>query len=157
MKEASQVRPFVKRWRNLWLLRPGPAVFTTSKGSWLDRVNEPLSRDEKVLLTGRYNAKKLLALVNQQPAEEPLHFDPRVLEWRLAGHLCIPRPLLYAFSLAQKYGVGSDLGLVRLYLDSYPKFKDRLRGEGPYFPDPVDDEQDVLDRVEEATTRDEEP
>jgi hypothetical protein len=38
--------------------------------------------------------------------------------------------------LARKYGVGHDTGLVRLYLDTYPQFDSRVRGEGPYFIDP---------------------
>jgi hypothetical protein len=54
---------------------------------------------------------------------------------RIAGHIAMPRPSLHAFELAEAYGVGSDLGFIRLYADTYPALDDVGReggwGEGP--------------------------
>jgi hypothetical protein len=38
--------------------------------------------------------------------------------------LVLPRPLLIATMLSDKYGVCSNLGMIRLFLDPYPEFDD---------------------------------
>jgi hypothetical protein len=44
--------------------------------------------------------------------------------------------------LARRYGIGSDLGLVRLYLDTYPDHDNRLREMEWGHPALTEDEDD---------------
>lgn len=128
LKEATEIRPFIRRWRNLWLLRPGSLLHRAAPGSWYHYADAPLLWDEKAMLAGHFDAKRVLARVLQQPAEGPLRMNPDELEWKICSHLCLPGPLLSAFHLSHHYGIGHDLALVRLFLDSYPEHYNRLRG-----------------------------
>lgn len=75
----------------------------------------------KRLLTGEYDAKRVFGtFVEPKP-------NFRSVNVRIAAHLLIPSPLMFADQLSHHYGVGNDLGLVRLYLDTYPELQSRLR------------------------------
>lgn len=127
LKHAHQLRPFVRRWQAVWLLRPGTLLFRAARGSWYHQASGELLWGERALLDGRFDAKRVMARMLQQPAEEPIPFNPNERDWQLVGHLSIPGPFLTAYSLAQHYDVGHDLAMVRLFLDSYPEFNNRLR------------------------------
>jgi hypothetical protein len=129
----SELRPFVKRWRNLFLLGPSRSAFLAAKpGTWIRQAGQSFHREERALLLGEFDAKKVFALL-QRTKSDGLNFD----DWnvRIVGHLCLPAPLVQAFMLANYYGgCGHDLAMVRLYLDTWPQHRDRLRGETRSLP-----------------------
>lgn len=107
---VSDLRVHLAKWRNLWLL-----------GLNREEVPEPVSlTDDQCELI----VKWLSVPLAEQPA---LNRDPLPLEVRIWACVMAPGPLVRAFEVAHHYKVGSDLGLVRLYLDPYPELDDELR------------------------------
>ena len=152
LRNPNELRPFIRRWQNMWLLRPGNVWRTAQLGSMLYDAAAPLLWSERAMLEGHFDAQKVLAYLLQQPNEGPLRCNPDERDWQICGHLCIPGPMLHAFKVSSYFGVGHDLGLVRLYLDSYPEFIDRLRegdtvfgrNGGSYDYDPEDEDDEPL-------------
>ena len=125
---GPELRRFVRRWRNLWLLRPG-GLLGRNPGT-IASISPKLLKEEVGLLEGRYNAKRVVHyLSNPDEMEHKLH----LWDVRVAAQVMIPGPLLHSFRLANKYGVGRDLAMIRIYLDTYGI---RLeRGKGVYYGD----------------------
>jgi len=136
LTSPMQLRAFVRRWQAIWLLQAGPGY---PPGSAADETRRPLDSYTRTLLEGRYDAKRVFRFVNHKQGEELSETDSR--DFRIACCIAMPGPTLPAFFMADKYGVGSDLAMVRLYLDTYPALADVGRpftncGEG------IDEEED---------------
>jgi hypothetical protein len=111
IKTSGDLTAFLERWRTVWLLSRGP-----SEESAL------LTDAELNLLDGNYDPVRVLHFLNEND------FDPsQCMAAQQAAHIMLPRTLLRAFLLSNKYGVGPDLGMVRLYLDPYPELINELR------------------------------
>ena len=120
-KNSHQLRAFVKKWRAIWLLAPGSRMKDAPKRSIIQQARAPLSLEEKLLLTGSFDAKYILRCL---ASKDGAGIDYNSKNARIAGHLAIPCPALCASQLASHYKVGSDLGFVRLYADTYPALDD---------------------------------
>lgn len=112
VKNPSALLDLIRRWRNLWLLRPPKEV-------------TELRPEVQSLLALDFDPEKVFEWLQKKDQENlPYEEDVNV---RIMAHLALPLPLLDAFSLARHYGVGTDLGLVRLFLDPFPEHEDKLR------------------------------
>ncbi len=122
----AAIRPFVRRWRSAWLLQSG---MSGPPGTWVHWAHEPLDPYDRRLLEGDFDAKKIWAVLQSEGhgPESKGQVDLNSANTRIAAGLMIPVPLMLASQLAHDYGVGHDLGLVRLYLDTYPQHSNRLR------------------------------
>ena len=100
------------RWRNVWLLncpiRPRKLLPEEIRLLWLD-----------------FNSAEVLKWLDQKK-REGLPLEEEAV--KVMMHIAIPYPLLDASLFARRYGVGSDLGMVRMYLDPFKEFENHLRG-----------------------------
>lgn len=103
---------FVRRWRNVWLLR-------CPRDEAAD-----LPEEVQRLVSLDFDQEKVLGWLKEAKADSLPFEDIHV---RIMAHIAVPVPLLDAFQLAKHYGVGTDLGLVRLFLDGYPEHENKLR------------------------------
>lgn len=117
LQRSTQLRPFVKRWRALFLLRFGPRM----RGQ--DEAPSQANRDMLALVEGRFDAKRVInVIVNAKTI--PFNNDDH--NHRIAANILIPPALYRAFEIREHFGVGHDLGMVRLYLDSWPQLDHTL-------------------------------
>jgi hypothetical protein len=109
----EELLDFVRRWRNLWLLRCPR------------REPEEVQPELQSLLALDFDPEKVFDwLQKKKQPNVPYTEDVNV---RIMCHLALPIGLLEAFQLANHYQVGTDLGLVRLFLDGYPEHDQKLR------------------------------
>lgn len=120
-QNSHQLRNFVKKWRAMWLLAPGSRMPNAQANSVIQKARLPPTLEEKLLLTGSYDGKYVLRVL---ASEDGAGIDYNCKNARIAGCLAIPSPALHASMLASAYGVCSDLGFVRLYMDTYPGLDD---------------------------------
>jgi len=103
---------FIRRWRNLWLLCP-------------PEETKELAPEVRSLLALDFDPERVFEWLQKKDRDDiPYTTDVHV---RIMAHLALPHPLLDAFELAKHYEVGTDLGLVRLFLDPFPEHEDKLR------------------------------
>lgn len=113
VSSAEDLTKFVERWRNIFLLQRGP------------EDTDPLSEEEGAIVTGKFDAAAVAALLPRK-GENDLDFtDTNV---KIMAMIAAPITLLMAVLFAKHYGVGTDLGLVRLYLDPFPELENEMRG-----------------------------
>ena len=112
VQSAEELVAFVRRWRNVWLLRCP-----------LDEERE-LPPELQDLLALDFDAE---AVFNGLKKKDTTDLPFEDLAVRIMAHIAIPVTLLDAYTLADHYGVGTDLGMVRLYLDGYPEHENALR------------------------------
>jgi len=127
-RKLEVLRAFIERWRCAWLLKI-PEGKNTPEGK------NVLSLEEEEIL-GLAEIEPLVELLPRRM--EKLDFNDKSV--RKLAHLLIPIPFLSATMVADKYNVGSDLALVRLYLDPYPEYQNACRnGSGDPRPPLVED------------------
>jgi len=100
----TQLRAHVQRWRHLWQLQPV---------NWVER----LTREEVELGLGRVHKhvfKKLLKFRNKHdPTDNPGRMS------KIAMNIMLPRALLNAYLLANKYQVPFDVAMIQTYAPNY--------------------------------------
>lgn len=118
IKSVRMLRTFVAKWRNLWFLTC-PDLPPAAPCVWLDA--EGLNWDTVV--------KLLATSVDEQADALGLRGDPaaRTLEQLAATDIIAPPALVAATVVGHTFGVGTDLGMVRLYLDPWPELNDEMR------------------------------
>lgn len=109
LKNPDDMRVFIDRWHDLWLL----------EGDY-----EELSEEEKALILNKLNHEEVYALLLDKQNDN-LDFDS--LNVRIMAHIAAPAPFMKATILGRKFGVGTDLIMVRLYLDPYPELNEAMR------------------------------
>jgi hypothetical protein len=120
VSSAETLKSFVDKWRPVWLLSAGP-VPKSSGNLLVDKCRAPLSEAAVKIVNADFDHERVVTLLNHEklPQDEVLAC--------LLGEIFIPGPMLFAFQLSNTYGVGHDLGLVRIYLDTYPDLIDEGR------------------------------
>ena len=110
VSSPAELKEFVSRWKNLYVIK-NPNI---EERTWPE--------EEKLALVDcDFDAVYPLLL---RKKDNDLNFDdPNV---RVMSQIAAPRALVDAFMLALQYKVGSDLAMVRLFLDPYPELKDKL-------------------------------
>jgi len=119
ISDPRGLRPFVRRWRAMWLLAPGK---TGPVGTWSETLKRPLDDDVRALLSLTWPAPVVFAALDKTATP-----DFKIRACRIAGLIGLPPALLHAECLAQKYDAPIDIALCRLYLDSYPQHAEALR------------------------------
>lgn len=122
----EQLRPFIKRWRSMWLLSSGYAMADAKPGSYVAEARKSLASEEVLLLNGKFDAKRVFGFLTA-PDELLRHVRRSDRDLRVAGSIALPRSSLIAFRLADYYLQDTDIGFVRLYLDTYPHLQDEGR------------------------------
>lgn len=107
IQNIEQLKEFIVRWRNLWMLD-----------------NTKVSDEIEQLLGNNFDHQAVLEFLARKK-DDKLSFDD--MSVRIMTNLAVPHTLLQAFSIANYWGVGTDLAMVRLYLDPYPELDDCLR------------------------------
>jgi len=113
VKNHYQLCQFIEKWRNIWLLNKEAVEKYTTQEEF-DIVS--LNFDMDVVFN---------SFVRMLMKDDNLDFEDRNVI--IAMNLCIPNACILVFKLSNHYGVGNDLGFVRLFLDPYPEFVDELR------------------------------
>lgn len=122
------LRPFVRRWRSLWLLAPGSSGRPDSarrapgSASALAALKRPVDDDVRALLSLTWPAPAVFAALGRDAKP-----DFKIRACRIAGLIGLPPALLHAEVLANHYGVTTDIALCRIYLDTYPQHDEALR------------------------------
>lgn len=107
IKNVDDLLAFVEKWNNIWLL------------------NDEITQEEYDIVDGAFDPYLIFDCVMKILRKEEIKdVDSNV---RIAMNICIPHSAMRAMLLAKKYGVGTDLGFVRLYLDPYPEHMDAMR------------------------------
>jgi hypothetical protein len=109
LKNPDEMHAFIDKWHDLWLL---------------DNDYVDLSQEEQALVDNQFDHEKVYALLLDKQNDD-LDFDD--LNVRIMAHIAAPAPLTQATVLGQEYGVGTDLIMVRLYLDPYPELNEAMR------------------------------
>ena len=109
VKSGDELQSFVIRWRNLWLL----------SGNY-----DKLSEEEKALIDDEIDHDKVYSQLLRKK-EDDLSFED--INVKIMSHIAMPIPFLQAHRVSQHYGVGSDLAMVRLYLDPFPQYDNAMR------------------------------
>ncbi|KKN65632.1 hypothetical protein LCGC14_0479480 [marine sediment metagenome] len=106
VKTENELKAFILRWRNVWLLK--------EKG-------QELSEGEIKILEMDFDSNEVLRFFEMDLEKGNESFEPDFedINVKVMMSIAAPAPLLLATLISSKYGVGSDLGLVRLYLDPY--------------------------------------
>ena len=94
---------FIERWENVWMLAPAEGP-------------EELSLEEEKLLELDFSLTRVLQLLLRKK-EDGLDSDD--IEVRIMANLAAPVPFIRAALFSNYWGVGTDLGLIRMYLDPY--------------------------------------
>ena len=102
---AKNLRRFLTRWKAIWELPR----------------KRRLSKEERILLVGRYSSKKLYEAL--RVVLNPDAIGPKTRYERLAIHIAIPIPLMESFGLAKHYGVSTDLAMVRMFVHTQPGYE----------------------------------
>jgi hypothetical protein len=121
VSSAETLKSFVDKWRSVWLLSAGP-VPRSSGGVFIDKCRAPLSEVAIKIVCDDFDHELIATLIN---SKELLQEDDELIS--LVGDILIPTSMLFAFHLSKTYGVGHDLGLIRVYLDTYPSLIDEGR------------------------------
>ena len=116
LTEPSHIRPFIHRWRALFTLMPGPKYENEMK------IPSRAKLDLEAMLNGSFDAKRVLSVI----ADGGQHYNNDDRSHRIAANILVPPALMMAFQLSNHYGVMHDLGMVRLYLDTWPKLDNTL-------------------------------
>lgn len=111
VKTTDELEAFVNRWRNLWLLRH-PAD------------TAPLLPAEESLVNLTFDRQAVLDFLGRRKDDSLDFEDPNV---EVMCNLVLPFNMLTAFRLSHHYGVGTDLGMVRCFLDPYTELENELR------------------------------
>ena len=125
LSSSTQVRPFVRKWQNLWLLSSGRPFKNADKrthgGSAYWKTLHP---ELKTLLLGDYDAKKVFWLLQKRMELGGIEENR---DFVMTANILIPPTSFRAYSLATHYGGKSDIGYVRLYLDTWPGLENEWR------------------------------
>ena len=108
INNSDELVEFVKRWKNIWLLRK-------------ERTSE-----ENDLSESKFDAVSVFELLIRMRNKED-GFDYDQYNTRIAANIAVPPSSLDAFLFSKQFEVGSDLGFIRLYLDTYPEHEKDLR------------------------------
>lgn len=108
LSRPEEIRPFVRKWHSIWRLQVGPLAHPSH------RVLRRAEVDD--LLSLNFDAKKVFRIL-----QDDTLFKLQDKSSYIMAHLAIPEPMLRAFELSQHYGVATNLGMVRLFLDTYPQ------------------------------------
>jgi len=117
IKSAQDLKNHIEKWRNLWLLR-------SPKFDDIDTWSQ-LQPDELKLLNFDFDFNEVCSFLERKD-EDGLPFENENV--RIMANIVCPKSLLQATILADKYGVCTDLAMVRLYLDPYPEYIEYCRG-----------------------------
>jgi len=109
LKSPGELKEFVSRWRNVWLL---------------DGDYDTLRDEEKLLVDNEIPHEAVYAQLLNKSRDDIDLDDPNV---KIMMNIAIPAALLRAFMVGNKWGVGTDLAMVRLYLDPFPELNDAMR------------------------------
>jgi hypothetical protein len=120
VSSAETLKAFINKWRSIWLLSAGPTP-NSSGNLFIDKCRAPLSAAAVKIVSGDFDHELFATLINTEklPQDEALVY--------VLGEILIPQPMLLASLVAETYGVDHDLGLVRIYLDTYPDLIDEGR------------------------------
>lgn len=110
VSSAEELVAFTQRWRNLFLLK---------------KDDEILFAEEEQIITGAFDSASVYEAFLRKNSKDLDLDDPAV---KVMMNIAAPRALIWAYVLGRRYGVGSDLAMVRLYLDPHSEFEDHLRG-----------------------------
>lgn len=113
VKTVDDLTNFINRWSSMWLLN--------------NSMVHPITSDiERKIVTLDFDKEKVLNLLIRILARED-DFDFTDDAVGIACTIAVPVQSVVALMLAKKFGVDTDLGFVRLYLDPYPELIDKLR------------------------------
>lgn len=115
----DELREFCKRWRNIWLLKwPGED----------DLEANILLPEEVAVVEDAFDAEKVLEALGKKDDDEwllqAIDTDENA---KVMMQIAVPLPLLSASVQSRHWGVGSDLIMVRLFLDPYPELNEACR------------------------------
>lgn len=117
----------MNKWRPVWLLSAGPMP-ESSGNLFIDKCRTELSAESVKVVNGEFDHELLYVLINDS---ELTMDDPRLKDnselISIVAEIALPSAMLFAFHLSNTYGVSHDLGLVRIYLDTYPDLVDEGR------------------------------
>ncbi len=122
ISRTSELKEFINKWRPIWLLSPGPIPEVENPEALVSVCRRPIDEAALKLIQHQYDADLLMSYLG-----DPDGCDKETETFEILCHLMIPVPSLNAFQLSNNYGVGPDLGFVRLYLDTYPEFENEGR------------------------------
>lgn len=107
LPSPEYLKPFVEKWRNLWLLMHPNS----------DHLNN-LSPGEVVLLNEDYDEEEVfVSLINNEGWTG--RFMPHTYAESIQYHITMPTPARWALRTADKLDCGSDHIFVRTFLDPY--------------------------------------
>jgi hypothetical protein len=113
IKTVDDLTNFVNRWSNMWRLTN-------------EHFHPVTSSIENDIVNLNFDKEKVLGFVIRVgERDDNLDFDD--VNVSIACTIVAPVQSIMAFLLAKKFGVDTDLGFVRLYLDPYPELIDKLR------------------------------
>lgn len=122
IKSGEELQKFVSRWRNMWLLT----------GDY-----DKLTEEEKRLIDNDMEHDSVYAQLLRIKEDDHDFNDINV---KIMSHIAVPIPMLEAHRVSNHYGVGHDLGMVRLYLDPFSQYDDAMRyGSGDTRPKMVEE------------------
>ena len=125
ISEPSQIQTFVNRWKAIWLLSSGTAFPDAAENTLVYMCRQPLAKEIIDLVEGRYDADKVFEYLSTLDTIKEI--DPNNHNLSLTCSMVLPEPALSATFMAHNYGVGNDLGFVRLFLDTYPELENEGR------------------------------
>jgi hypothetical protein len=108
VSSPEELKEFVSYWKNIYLLKDDSELIAA----------------EIALVELDFDAVVIFPLFSLK-GDEGLDFD--AFNNQVMANIAAPKALIKASLLAHKYGVGHDLAMVRLYLDPFPEFNDKLR------------------------------
>jgi hypothetical protein len=121
VSSAETLKAFVSKWRSVWLLSAGP-VPKSSGNLFIDKCRAELSEPAVKIVNADFDHELIATVINNPDGS--VH-NSELLS--ILAEISIPSPMLLAFHLSNEYDVDHDLGLVRIYLDTYPDLIDEGR------------------------------
>jgi hypothetical protein len=106
---GEELRGFVSRWHNLWLLTDD---------------YDKLTKEEQCVIDNKMDYDRVYSQLLRK-SENGLDFND--INVKIMTHIAMPIPFLQAHQVSKHYGVGSDLAMVRLYLDPFSQYNDAMR------------------------------
>lgn len=104
VRNRAQLRAHVRRWKHLWQLKPM---------NWVENLN----REEIELGLGRVHKHVFKKLLRFRDKHDPTDNPGRMS--KIAMNIMLPRALLNAYLLANKYQAPFDVAMIQMYAPNY--------------------------------------
>jgi hypothetical protein len=120
LTKSDQLDGFINRWKSVWLLSAGTYPERIPVKHIINSCREPIDSEVYNLFDGNYDLDKVFDYVKNSTCPDNDNIDD--INFLVSCQISIPWPFLKVSFLCRYFIVCTDIGFVRLFLDTYPEY-----------------------------------